>query len=103
MQISQANFDTLGKVRILKDKFGHFHRLIHNGSDTRIAKEIRDNIYINQRQPARGTFIDKSTRRAGKQKLTNRLQCLKKVDFDWIGEISDDQLRKNLKRLFITF
>jgi len=76
---------------------------LHNKSNTRIADEIRQNIYINQRQPNRGTFIDKSKRRAGKQKLTNRLQCLKKIDFDWIGDICDDFLRKNLKRLFITF
>jgi len=35
--------------------------------------------------------------------MTNRLQCLRKIDFDWVGEISDDQLRTNLRKLFITF
>jgi len=61
---------------------------LYNKSDTRRASEIWDNIYINQRQPGKGTFIGKSTRKVGKQKLTNRLQCLNNIDFDWIGEIS---------------
>jgi len=76
---------------------------LYNNSDTRIAEELCSNIYINDRQPRRGSFIDKSRRRAGRQKLTNRLQIFRKIDFDWTEEISSDRLRQNLKRLFINF
>jgi len=76
---------------------------LYNNSDTQIADELRNNIYINDRQPRRGSFIYKSKRKAGKQKMTNRLQTFKNIDFDWIVEISSDKLRHNLKRLFINF
>jgi len=74
-----------------------------NTSNTRIADELRANIYINDRLPRRGSFIDKSAYRVGRQSLTNRLQCLKKIDFDWIGIQNPDLIRKSLKKTFIQF
>jgi len=74
---------------------------LHNTSNTRIAGQLRNAAYINNRQPGRGTFVDNSKLKIGKQALQNRLQCFKEIDFDWIGNTNDDNIRTNLKRLFI--
>lgn len=51
-------------------------------SNTSIADELRSNIYINDRLPQRGSFIDKSTHKVGKQNITNRLQCMRRIGYD---------------------
>jgi len=74
---------------------------LHNTSNTRIAEQLRSAAYVNNRQPGRGTFVDNSKLKIGKQALQNRLQCFREIDFDWIGNTNDDNIRTNLKRLFI--
>ena len=73
-----------------------------NNSDTRIANHLRENIYINDRRPRKGTFTGAPKYVIGKQSLRFRIQeQFNKLDFDWIGMDNYDQLRKNLKRIFI--
>jgi len=74
-----------------------------NTSNTRITDDLKSHMYLNDRLPGRGTFIDKSTFMGGKQCLTNRLQCMIKINFDWISVNNPDNLRKLLKQTFILF
>jgi len=74
-----------------------------NTSNTRIADSLRSNMYINDRKPHMGTFIDKSKLKTGRQSLSNRLHCMKSLTFDWIGDHSDDYIRRNLKKTFFTY
>jgi len=60
--------------------------------------------YINDRCPRRDKFFDTSRLKIGRQSLTNRLDFMNiNINFDWIGEFSDDYLRTNLKRQFFFF
>jgi len=74
-------------------------KLINNDC-TRIAKDLKDSWYINDRlvYPKRGKFINKANTRIGNHSLRNRLQDLNSLTFDWIGIYSDKYLRKNLFR-----
>jgi len=74
-----------------------------NTSNTRIADELRSDIYINDRLSQRGSFIDKSTYKVGEQKITKRLQCMKRIDFHWIGVTNPDVIRRSLKKTFFLF
>jgi len=74
-----------------------------NTSNTRIADSLRENIYINDRKPHRGTYTDRSKFKIGRQSLPHRLQCIKSLTFDWIGNHNDDYIRKNLKKTFFTY
>lgn len=74
---------------------------LFNKSDTEISKLLRTSIYINDRAPGRGRFIDGSRLRIGKQQLQYRIgPVFHAISFDWIGDRSDDYIRKNLKKVF---
>jgi len=66
----------------------------------RISKKLKESCYVNDRKPRRGIFMDDSKRKIGRNALHNRLQCMKKVSFDWIGGIDKHALRVKLKKTF---
>jgi len=74
-----------------------------NNSNTRIADDLRSNLYINNRKPKKGTFTDRSRLKIGRHSFANRLSFIKDLQFDWIGDFSDDYIRANLKRTFFTY
>jgi hypothetical protein len=77
---------------------------LYNSSDTNIAKTLRSSAYVNDRLPRRAKFIDQSKFKVGKQSLPNRIGYLfSKMKFDWIGDITDDMLRKSLKKEFFEY
>ena len=78
---------------------------LFNRSDTNIACQLRDSVYINDRMPLKGKFLDKSRLKIGKQALPNRLGPLfANLSFDWINtHLSDDALRKHLKEEFFKY
>jgi len=71
-----------------------------NGS-TPMGMRLKEKCYINDRIPGRGSIPDTSRLKIGRYSFTNRLQCQKKIDFDWCTGISKDSLRINLKKCFI--
>jgi len=71
-----------------------------NGS-TPMGRKLKEKCYINDRFPGRGSIPDTSRLKIGRYSFTNRLQCLKKIDFDWCNGITKDSLRINLKKCFI--
>ncbi len=74
---------------------------LYNKSDTRIANELRSAAYVNDRLPFRAKFIDTSRLKIGRQSLKNRIgRIFERISFDWIGLISDDTVRRLLKREF---
>ena len=74
---------------------------LYNKSDTRIANELRSAAYVNDRLPHRARFIDRSKLKIGRQSIKNRIGNLfSRISFDWIGEPSDDTIRRSLKREF---
>ena len=80
---------------------------LYNTSNLDIAKELRENSYVNDRMPGRATFFDRSMPKIGRQKLSNRMaQTFKRLKFNWIGMTNPDTLRKSLKESlfhFLTF
>jgi len=72
-----------------------------NGS-TPLGKKLKAKCYVNDRIPGRGTITDTSRLKVGKFSLSNRLQCLRRLNFDWCSGITKDLLRINLKKFFIT-
>jgi len=74
-----------------------------NNSNTRIADDLRSKLYINDRKPKKGTFTNRSRLKIGRHSLSNRLSFIKDLQFDWIGDFSDDYIRANLKRTFFTY
>jgi len=71
-------------------------------NNTRIAHCLNANVYTNDRLPGKARFSDKSKMKVGRQSIVNRLTFMNSIDFPWYKtEISDDQLRINLKRTFI--
>jgi len=63
--------------------------------------KLRAKSYINDRKPGRATIMDSSRWKIGRFSLSNRLLCLKRVNFDWCHGLSSDNLRINLKKCFI--
>jgi len=73
---------------------------LFNSKETRIGEQLRQQCYINDRQPRKGTFFDTSNLKIGRQSFQNRLQVFTNINFDWIGEITNDAIRINLKKQF---
>jgi len=59
-----------------------------------------DGSYVNQRKPMIATVTDMSRLEVGRNAFQNRLQCLKRIDFNWLGGISPHLLRISLKKTF---
>jgi hypothetical protein len=76
-----------------------------NSSDTEMGQLLRRSVYINDRNPGKGRFIDKSRLKIGRQSLPHRIgPTFAKMSFDWVGfEGSDDALRRNLKKEFFKY
>jgi len=74
-----------------------------NESDTRLANELRQKMYINDRVPRRGKFFNTARTKMGQHGLSNRLNCVNVLNFDWIGPYNKDYIRVNLKRQFFQF
>lgn len=71
-------------------------------NNTRIARCLNANAYVNDRLPGKAKFSDKSKLKVGKQSIVNRLVFMNSLDFNWYKtDLSDDCLRKNLKKNFI--
>lgn len=78
---------------------------LFNSSDTEIGCFLRESVYINDRQPGRGKFIDKSRLKVGRQALPYRIgPIFAKIGFDWVGIAStDDTIRRRLKAQFFRY
>jgi len=74
-----------------------------NTSNARIADELRSKLYINNRRPKKGTLMDLSKLKIGRQSFANRLSYIKDLQFNWIGDYGDDCIRTNLKWTFFTY
>jgi len=56
-------------------------------------------MYVNDRKPYRGRFVNTAKMKIGKESLPCRLDTLNQLDFDWLNEsMSEDAIRVNLKR-----
>jgi hypothetical protein len=76
---------------------------LYNSSNTNISNLIRQSAYVNDRLPRRAKFIDRSRLVVGRQSIYNRIGPLfAKISFDWIGDMSDDELRVKLKKEFFS-
>jgi len=71
-----------------------------NNSTTRLAKDLKNKMYINDRMPQRCRFFNSARTKIGKQCFINRLDCVNSLNFNWLGDYSDDYIRINLKRQF---
>jgi len=69
-------------------------------SYTRIAQDLRNSAYINDRMPKRATFRDSSRLKIGSQQFKNRLQHMNVIKSDWLGDFSEDYIRQKLKQVF---
>jgi len=67
----------------------------------RISDQLTTKCYINDRRPGRGTFPDTSRLKIGRNAFTNRLEMMKKINFDWTMGINPHQLRQKLKSVFL--
>ncbi len=77
---------------------------LYNRSDTDIANLIKASAYVNDRVPLRAKFIDNSRLKIGKQSIMNRIgPIFAAIDFDWIGNLSDDFIRTKLKKCFFKY
>jgi hypothetical protein len=78
---------------------------LFNSSDCNIANALRSSVYINDRTPGRGKFIDRSRLKIGRQSLPYRIGPLfSRIDFNWAGiQLSEDSIRRSLKRLFFNY
>jgi len=68
---------------------------------TPMGIKLKAKCYVNDWIPGRGSVPDTSRLKIGRYSFPNRLQCLKKLDFDWCTGISKDRLRINLKKCFV--
>lgn len=77
---------------------------LYNKADTPIVNLLRTSSYVNDRQPGKAKFTDRSRLKIGRQSIVNRIgPIFAKIDFDWIGVISDNTIRANLKRNFFKY
>jgi len=72
--------------------------LYHNGK-TRVRRYLREKSYINDRNPGKAIFF----KTAGKNCILIKLLFFSEITFNWIGNIREDALRRNLKKQFIKF
>ena len=57
----------------------------------------------NDRQPGKAKFIDNFRLKIGEQSIMNRIvPIFSKIDYNWIRMISDDVVRVNLKKNFLS-
>ena len=72
--------------------------------DSKLIALLLSSAYINDRQPGKAKFIDNSRLKIGKQSIINRIgPIFSKLDYNWIGSISDDAVRINLKKRFFKY
>jgi len=71
-----------------------------NGATTRLADELRQKMYINDRMPMKSRFFNSARTKIGRQCFSNRLDCINVLNFNWLGNYSKDYIRVNLKRQF---
>jgi len=76
---------------------------LFNQNNTRIGQLLRENSYINDRNPGRASFFGDAKKKVGRNCLLNKLHLFNEIKFDWIGDISDDALRRKLKTQFVVF
>jgi len=76
---------------------------LFNQNNTRIEQLLRENSYINDRNPGRASFFGDAKKKVGRNCLLNKLHLFNEIKFDWIGDISDDALRRKLKTQFVVF
>jgi len=50
--------------------------------------------------PQEQYFFSDAKKNVGRQCILKRLHFFKDIDFDWLGFISDDSLRKNSKTIY---
>jgi len=67
---------------------------LYNLGNTRIGEMLRQNSYVNDRNPGIATFFGDVRRKIGQNCLLNKLHIFNEIDFSWIGVISDDILRQ---------
>jgi len=66
-----------------------------------LAQKIIDNMSYNNRTN-KTVIMDTSRIRVGRQAFQNRLNCMRKVNFDWRNGVEKNKLRVELKKLFFT-
>jgi len=103
-KLPRAILDIIAKRATPKQRSNYVTALtaikLFNTNETRIGEQLRQQCYINDRQPRKGTFFDTSNLKIGRQSFQNRLQVFTSINFDWIGEITNDAIRINLKKQF---
>jgi len=77
-------------------------KLFNQGS-TRIGALLRQNSYVNNRNPVKATFFGDTRKEIGRSYLLNKLHIFNDIKFDWIGDNSDDILRQRLKTNLLFF
>jgi len=70
-----------------------------NTSNTRIANDLRSNLYIRKWQTPLKRYLYWQVNLQGWKAVF--AQCMKKIDFDWISVNNPDNFRKLLKQTFI--
>lgn len=70
-------------------------------SGPRMSEKLMNRMYVNDRNPGKGTFADNSRLKIGRMAFPNRLRCLNRVKFDWTNGINPHALQINLKKTFI--
>jgi len=76
---------------------------LYNSSATRIRKFLRDKSYINDRNPGKAVFFSNTWKKARRTCIISKLHFFNEITFDWVGDISEDTLRKSLNKQFINF
>jgi len=70
-------------------------------SPKRLYDDLVSTCYRERRRPRRPKFFNKSDHRIGRQTLCNRAgELLNEASFDWDCDISDNLIRRNLKKHF---
>jgi len=65
---------------------------LYNQGNTRIGHVLRQNSYVNDRNPDRETFFGDARNKVGRNCLLNKLHIFNEINFNWIRNISDDIL-----------
>jgi len=76
---------------------------LYNNGTTRIGRYLREKSCIDDRNPGKAVFFSDAKKKSGKICILSKLHFLNEKNFDWVGNFSEDALRKNLKRQFIHF
>jgi len=68
---------------------------LFNPGNTRLGL-LRQNSYINDRNPGRASFFVDAKKKIGRNCLLNKLCFFNGIKFDEIGDLSDDTMRQKL-------